>query len=540
MASLKPLLKDPDGGVREALAQRLDLSPEFYEVLAHDLSVTVRRRVASNSAVPASALEVLASDDDPAIKEDLSTNTRLPQDFLKTGQSSNAWLLSEYRLLSPTAALEISKSPNANIRAALAANRLLPSKLLRLLSKDHDPSVRSGVARNPACPMELLLFLAKDPEPIVQSAALETHRLPDPIAIDLMGRQSEVLFRKGYVTVQCSTGLLEFLAKDKDASVRQIVADQNNLPPDIVAGFLNDEDPAIRSLAQIHRLTWEQWQQAARDTDFFVSQRARLRLREAQEIYKQLDDTDSEIQRASQDSTALGNFPPFIRAKVALEANVSTTAGIWVALSKDPDASVRKALAANPNVPVPLLESLAKDIDSDVDGAALGNPRANSAVVTAAGGRLHDSAAAWALAADPRTSGENLAALFVVSQNPDIKKALARRKEIEPALDALADTSDVNIRRNIAMFAGDSAVLLKLAADDDPTVRWSVAYNVSDTAAVYEMLANDANIDVRRISTENTGMPLSLLQKLSLDPVGSVSFAAKAALAKREANEHPQ
>ncbi|MDR3517200.1 MAG: DUF2336 domain-containing protein [Azospirillaceae bacterium] len=58
----------PDPAVRESLAARPDIAPEFLFLLASDPSAAVRRTVAANAATPAKARRLLAADRDPDVR----------------------------------------------------------------------------------------------------------------------------------------------------------------------------------------------------------------------------------------------------------------------------------------------------------------------------------------------------------------------------------------------------------------------------------------------------------------------------------------
>jgi hypothetical protein len=84
------------------------------------------------------------------------------------------------------------------------------------------------------------------------------------------------------------------------------------------------------------------------------------------------------------------------------------------------------------------------------------------------------------------------------SHSLDWYRWLASHKNYPDVLELLAKDADVDVRRGVAQNATTPPATLELLAKDaDVDVRWGVAQNATTPPATLELLAKDASVDVR-------------------------------------------
>jgi hypothetical protein len=545
-SSMVLLLRDPAPEVRRRIAERRDLPDELFGVLAQDADPVVRLAVAGNWSAPTASIEALSKDPDPGVQgvaaralDQMGVQRahklhRAKRAFdLEPGsadesdpavRSAQAWSRQ-----TPGAILaRLAKDNDAGVRRAVAGNPGCPLESLVALGLDPDASVRASVAANAGCPMALLVRLSADRDPQVRRSAAGSGRLPLENWLNFLEHEPEAQGRRPPNGRSIPAPVLELLARDPDEGIRRQVAGLDGLPNDAQALLLRDASAAVRLQALSRYGAWDDWQAAARDSDFNLAQTARERLRQGEDLHRALAGADWQVRRASQDAEALAASPDGIRQAVARRAGVSTTPEVWAVLEGSPDPRDRAALLANPALPAASFHRLAAspNLDPDMAAQVLLDPRASVDEIRAAVGRLDPSRCA-ALAADPATSPAVLQGLFLGAL---VQDALRRRPDFPRMLDALASSGDAYQRGRVATVATVQALLLRLAQDADPTVRWAVAGNPADGLAVLERLLGDADATTRRLAAGHSSLGRARLRKLSRDPDPAVAAAAQATL----------
>ena len=134
---------------------------------------------------------------------------------------------------------------------------------------------------------------------------------------------------------------------------------------------------------------------------------------------------------------------PEVREQIAKDPR--TTAAILVQLADDAHCYVRSYVAENPNTPVDTLKQLACDPSQGVRGSVAMNPNTTDQI-----------------------------------------------------FQILANDYDRWVRKMVASHTKDKVLLEKLAQDDDPEIRWSVAYNLNTPADILGGLLYDTDEDTRQ------------------------------------------
>ncbi|RST04401.1 hypothetical protein EF910_17915 [Streptomyces sp. WAC07149] len=205
--------------------------------------------------------------------------------------------------------------PQARRSAALLRRDLTPELL--------DEIIRLGSARSLAAngfvPAKFRARFADSPEPLVRAAAAASVTDEPP-------------------------GLLARLTADRDPTVREFLAMNEHLTPELFAVLAEDPEPRVRSSVVDH------WRHAPEPV-----RRALL------------TDSDPNIRRAAASAyLPPADLLPDLLADPHTRAIAVRHTGPSSELAADPDSDVRKAVAAHPDLPTELRDLLAGDRDAFV------------------------------------------------------------------------------------------------------------------------------------------------------------------------------
>jgi len=201
---LNLIAREPDPGIRAAVAGNPGLPLETVRVLAEDAVPAVRRGATAHPWAPPSLLRRLAQDAEECVREQVAVHLATPPDVLLelTHQAvarnepyayvaaiaehprtpaqaltllalvpfRDGWLVARRRDLPPQAAARIVESGPDRCRADLARNPWLDVATLARLSMDSAPIVRIAVLKNPSTARETVEALLSDPDPAVRAA----------------------------------------------------------------------------------------------------------------------------------------------------------------------------------------------------------------------------------------------------------------------------------------------------------------------------------------------------------------------------------
>ncbi|MET9466471.1 hypothetical protein ABZY44_17030 [Streptomyces sp. NPDC006544] len=155
------LVDHPSTLVRRALAERIDLPEESYELLAEDPLGSIRLAVAGNPAIGERLIRRLAAtaEGDLHALRSLARHPLLPLDVLIPMAERNRMgpgPLPRIRAATPDELAELTASARPGVRMLVAQRRDLPAHLRDVLADDPDASVAKAVASHPGLSEERL------------------------------------------------------------------------------------------------------------------------------------------------------------------------------------------------------------------------------------------------------------------------------------------------------------------------------------------------------------------------------------------------
>ena len=218
--------------------------------------------------------------------------------------------------------------------------------------------------------------------------------------------------------------MLERLAGDPDAGVRQSAAQNSSLPVAALERLAGDPDTGMRRrLAQNPSLPAAALGRLAGDPDEWVRRFATLNPSlPAAALERLAGDPDAGVRQGvvgnpSLPAAALERLVDDPDAWVRREAagNRSLPAAALERLARDPDAGVRRSAVGNPSLPAAALERLAGDSDVGVRQSAAGNP----SMPVAALERLAGDCKRWVREAAAGNPSMPAAALERLAAHPD-------------------------------------------------------------------------------------------------------------------------
>ena len=170
------LLANKDSVVRCGVASNLATPKVQVRQLLNDISVPVRRAIASRNDLTISSIKFLMNDKDAWVRQWLARNLRVPSKLLK----------------------QLSRDPHIDVRRAVARNPRCPVELLDVLAKDKSAWVRSAVAYHKRTPMRLMRLLAEDTDIDVLSGVANNQHTPQNI-LQKLALSVEADIRRGVI-----------------------------------------------------------------------------------------------------------------------------------------------------------------------------------------------------------------------------------------------------------------------------------------------------------------------------------------------------
>nr|MDO8085929.1 hypothetical protein [Candidatus Sigynarchaeum springense] len=202
-----------------------ELSKAGDEKATRVLTVNIDERI--NSGSPASLSAIMTSCFKILTDEQLTAITMKLGDY--NTQSSFSLEEKEYLILTrnpPVTLLEsLARHNDEEIRLCVARRDNLPEHVIKQLATDDAMIIRSEIAAKENLPSMLIVQLAHDEEPEVRSIIARR--------IHWIGLDSEILKQ---------------LAKDKDAIVREVLAECDNLPTNIMGILSEDQEVRVRCI----------------------------------------------------------------------------------------------------------------------------------------------------------------------------------------------------------------------------------------------------------------------------------------------------
>ena len=277
-------------------------------------------------------------------------------------------------------------------------------------------------------------------------------------------------------------------ASHKSVTVRQLIAQNPQVPPHALEKLASDADVTVRRAAAFNLNTSPHFlEKLASDADFTVRRVAASNPNTSPHVLEKLASDTVDVRACVASNPAVpihlleklaADTVEHVRSSVA--CNSKTPLPVLEKLAVESGKSVRNSVASRPAVPMHLLEKLAADTDEGVRSSVAYNSKTP----------LH-------------------------------------------VLEKLAVESDMRVRNGVACNpSAPSHVLEKLAADTDERIRSNVARNVHMSPHILEKLAGDTAVNIRMAVLYNKKTPIHVREKLVSDPNRDVSRLAGSQVAR--------
>ncbi|WP_433534392.1 HEAT repeat domain-containing protein [Micromonospora sp. CA-249363] len=238
---VEALFDHPSADVRRSLAQRDDLTRTQLARLAADPDVSVRTAVSIHPA--------LSEMDRAAIDIDVTT---APWDR----RTDHCWhirsALPPQSLPPPAESVRLATSVNPLLRRRAAVDPRLPADVVAMLVDDPDPNVRALLAHHhPAAPPELLLRVFREDEHrrCDRGRLLALPNFPVATLAGYADDQDPAVRRLIALDPEADPSLVDRLTHDPDASVRHAMAACPQLPVDRIIELLDHHELAESAAA---------------------------------------------------------------------------------------------------------------------------------------------------------------------------------------------------------------------------------------------------------------------------------------------------
>ncbi|MBR4124992.1 MAG: hypothetical protein IKR13_02205, partial [Victivallales bacterium] len=241
---LQQISTDPAQAVQ--LYQNSDLGLGVLRELANDLETPgVDVFLASMPGTPSRVLDILIQRNNPEVIRLLAQNPALHTKLAAHPDAMVRQLIAENRRLTPAIAMQLAKDAEASVRVALAKNPIIPTNIQRILLQDPVPFVRLALLENRRLEAEFMDGLSDDLNPTVHACTLLTPRL-SPLCMKSWAEFDEelgqlVLSKRGDLPPPVVTKL----SQSKYPSVRLSLLRHQALPDELLAPYLDSEDPEV-------------------------------------------------------------------------------------------------------------------------------------------------------------------------------------------------------------------------------------------------------------------------------------------------------
>ena len=220
----------------------------------------------------------------------------------------------------------------------------------------HESYFRDNLASWTDTPLSVLDFLAKDPDATVRES-LAGNQSASATILESLAKDQDADVRESLAGNQsASATILESLAKDPEYEVREALAGNQSASATIMESLAKDPEDEVReALAGNQSASATTLESLAKDPNVEVRKTVAVN-----------SSTPSHVQEI-----LLNDSDRQVREIVAQRQRFATAFDV---LSKDSDYRVRETVAVNPNTPIVILEALANDQSYIVRGAIATNP----------------------------------------------------------------------------------------------------------------------------------------------------------------------
>jgi len=244
----------------------------------------IRKNVASHPLVPIDVLASLANDPDSDVLTAVANNERTPIALLTQladrPEEPIRLAVARHPSASPAVLAQLSIDNRMALRRAVATHPHTPPAVLTEWARDASVELRKAVARNEATPQSVLTDLLFDEAWEVGVAAVNNPMTPTS-ALERLAQTSVLPSENGTQwrahplvvahNPYTPAMLLEELAHQEDAHVREVVAANPQTPQTVVSALAGDSDVRVRrAIADREQLPESILQQLAGDPDLVV------------------------------------------------------------------------------------------------------------------------------------------------------------------------------------------------------------------------------------------------------------------------------
>jgi hypothetical protein len=508
---LLELASSPKSNIRIALATSAPLSPALVEKLRLDDSVAVREALAQRQELSRDDRLFLCRDEAPQVRRealrflsgaDLDAATRGDNDPVLCANLAARQDASESLLV------RLSQHEDKNVRAQVAQNKGATAELLDTLSYDRAATVRAAVALNKATTREARERLARDSSDAVKTSAAMGDLSPE--TLESLSKE------KG-------SSLWTALAQNPSSNERTLLRLVGKLAP-MQWGWFARQRPLPESVL------WALWEQEQKGQGGawpnllqVVEPPLVLWEKLAPLLGGRLGVSAAMNPKASGALLArlAGSLLPDVRAQVARHPNAPEEA--VARLVGDGELRVRVACASRAGLPGPLLERLLSDREPEVRAALGGQAGLSEEQMLSLLERAPLVARRLLLRSDLsgrvlRKMAETMPAQ--VAQHPSAGEDL---------LEELAQSPDTGARQAAARRVAVGAwVLRSLARDSEPAVRVALAARAGLPLEVLELLEQDGDSSTRAALANNQSATPELLARLAREGNDEVQRAVAA------------
>lgn len=446
---------------------------------------------------------------------------------------------------SPSRLLALAQE-GAGLACLVAANEACPPDLLRSLAEHKDAKVRQRVVANPQTPAEVAAKLGSQfPEHLLDNPAFDIYLLERPDLLEGIGASA---LRSLVKRDSCPVGFLEYAAGFDDKATQLSVLTNPATPLMAVERLLQSAHPSVKEAAQWHvnlqPKPTKDWKGsfAASVERSMAEQQPNEGLNElAYVIATTLVEQGRYWPEDANEGDILKFRTPGFEV-VILANNRSTPPSVLEHLLVEQDMRERMEISEydfetifhNPSIPASVLQFGAEDKNKSVRYYCAGNSRTSDELLGKLAVDKHELVRIG-VAQNSSTPARYLARLADDPED-DVRVAVAANPSSPPSvLERLAKDGNDRVRQNIAANPSSPASVLELLAEEEMEMkvthfyypfntpaRCLVAANPSTQLPVFERLAADKEMRVRKYVAANVSAPSSVLERLAGDKHGEV------------------
>lgn len=518
--------------------------------------------IAKHPHVLAETLERLSQYPNPwvqlAVAENMKTPETLKLRLLEPlSVNTNQILLERYRLL-----LEQEQhKENAKSREFMSRRPQSSYALSEAIASD-DRTALFNAARNPNTPVSILAQIAKHPDESVRGVLADNRDLPLSISLELI-RDPSLLVRRKLAYKHCyrqtSVQVLEVLANDESAWVRELVAGNSDTPLEILVKLANDSNREVKAkvagnlktpTAILERLGLEEGIFSARNPNTPGSVLAKavsqmggdeladflkhpvLNSQMPASTLEQLANSNNDsiryqvAQHPNTPASALEKLAgdSYIYTIMNVASHRNTPPRILEQLAANSDHTTRYNVAQNPNTPPAALEILYNETQTNAPATANSRNQENEIYsIIAANPRtplaVLEMLAAREFVTEPETEESCDAAMFSGCNFKGVLKALVYNNSLTPQILAiLALDPSPKIRSLLERHPNLTPELWQqLAGDEYEEVRGAIASSTNCSTSILQTLASDSDREIRQKVAANRNTTAHTLEFLSQD-----------------------